>query len=188
MQIIAAAMVVLGVGVAGLSSGRRALALSLVPRYLGIALLLVASARVAAGTSVAIVGLVTAAFLWPRTASSWHPSLIADRRWFDLSLVALTLVGAIELAMNHPFLGEPAGDIAIDVLAIGGLVSALTGRELRLFSGLDALILGGFALLVLADPALPRGSILLYAIAQITIGAALDRLWSPVVDATEEPA
>lgn len=158
-------------------------------RYAGVALLLGAAQRLAAGGVVAVVGLAALAITWPSARPRVEGATNSERRPFDLAVTALAVVGAFELALNHPLVGVLAVDVTVDVLIVQGLIAALSGGEARPLNGLNAVLIGGLALIVLIEPGLPRATLLLFAALQITLALATNVLWPsgrPVLSGAEE--
>lgn len=188
---LAALLVVVG-SVFDALTDNRGLALGPTLRYAGVALLLGAAHRLAAGGVVAVVGVAALAILWPQTLSSGnHGPANAERRPFDLAVTALAIVGALELALNHPLVGVFAVDVTVDVLIVHGLIAALSGGEARAMNGLNGVLIGGLTLIVLIDPGLPRATLVLFAALQITLALATNVLWltaRPVASGNAESA
>jgi hypothetical protein len=94
-------------------------------------------------------------------------------RVFDLTVVALAVVGAVELAITHPLFGDVATDVMVDVLLLVGLLSCLLGRTVRVTSGLLLLGSAGNLALGAAESGREPGEIVALAAAQLALAVAL---------------
>ncbi|MBX6772636.1 MAG: hypothetical protein IRY83_12975 [Chloroflexi bacterium] len=194
---IAVGLVILAAAAAGLVERWPAAALVLALHYLGASLLLAATVGPAPCLSAAIVGAAVSviaadvpvealarlvnrgARAAPRLA---RPGLASIRsRAVDLSVSAVAIAGAVELALAHPLLGSRAVDAAVGVLALGGLASCLwsvRGRGIapRATVGLLSLALAGQVALSEAGRAPSPAETLLLAAFQLLLSLAAAHL------------
>lgn len=173
ISIVAIALVILAAVLPGLFDGWDAVPGALALLYLGIALLLLpgngaASALVALATGGGIVGIF--AVPAPRFGREFRP------RWFDLSGMAIALVGAVGLAVARPVFGMVGADIIVYVLIFSGLLYCLLGRSPRVTVGTLFLVASGNVLLTHAGPAPTQAVTLLLALGQLCVALALARL------------
>jgi hypothetical protein len=185
LHAVALALVVLGASLAIAFPDWRTLPVALAAHYLGIALLLATAASLVAGLVTLAVGLGVVAVTWGRgtenreqgdSEASFHPLSPVPRppRAFDVAVLSLVVIGAIGLAASRPLLG--AGDDAVDVAVLTGLLACLLGGSVRVAAGLLFVGSAGNALLQLSDPGVAAGITLLVATAQLGLALALAHL------------
>lgn len=104
-----------------------------------------------------------------RAARSSSEGGEARRQWFDLSVIALAVVGAIELALSRPLLGNLGSDAIFNILTLTGLLYCVIRRPIRVAGGLLLLSSTGSVLLRAADAAMTSGETLLFAVAQLAL-------------------
>jgi hypothetical protein len=177
---IALGLLVLAALVAGLTSTWRGARVALLVQYLGAAFFLLAARGGVAALLTLIVGGASVLILTPgvwalgpelRQARQRLPDVAID--WFDLSVIALGLVGAAALAVTHPLpdVGEAA--VAVDVLVLVGLLCCVLGPFARVAVGLLFLVSAGSLLFQTADLALVSGDLLLLSLAPLALAVAL---------------
>ncbi len=186
---MATALVIAGVVLAGLLDGWSGLPLPLGLSYLGITLLLLGTvgAIPAAVCTVTAVGVVLV--LLPGSPGSLlraarerdRPLLARARtwgagcfvpRWFELSIAAVVIVGALDFALARPMIGG-GSDLPVDVLLFAGLLYCLIARPGRTAAGLIFLVSAACAFVQLAGQPASRVETLLASTVQISLAVAL---------------
>jgi hypothetical protein len=94
-------------------------------------------------------------------------------RPFDVSVVALAVVGAIALAATSPLFGSMGVDSAVNTLLISGLLSCLLSGETRVAGGLLFIASAATLALRAADPAPRAIESVLLAVFQMSVALAL---------------
>lgn len=144
-------LIVAGAVLVGSLDGWKGVPLALALSYLGLGLLLLATL----GVIPALVEIVVATGVVGVLATSStvaSPTIALDPRiwlpaafrpsWFELSVTALAVVGALALASARAILGTGV-DQAVDVLVFTGLLNCLVGRSPRIACGLLFLVSAG---------------------------------------------
>lgn len=192
ITITATALVIAGVVLAGLLDQWSGVPLPLGLSYLGIAVLLLSTvgvvpAAVAVVTAVGVVLVLLPGSPRPllravrdrerpllARARSWVSAAFVFR-WFDLSVAAVVIVGALDVAAARPILGG-GSDLPIDVLLFGGLLYSLIVRPGRMACGLVFLVSAACALIQLTGQPSSRVETLLASAVQISLAVALAHL------------
>ncbi|MGH2460630.1 MAG: hypothetical protein ACRDIY_17390 [Chloroflexota bacterium] len=185
MILVAAALVVIGVVLVGSLDGWQGASLALGSQYLGVALVLLAvNAIIPAVLEVVVAAgvlgvLGTAATASPPTTFDPRAWLLGSFRpgWFDLSVTAVAVVGALAVANERPVFGSGI-DPVVDVLLFTGLLNCLAGRSPRIAGGLLLLASAGSVGLQAISQLSTRTDWFLLALLQIVLALALVRLRS----------
>jgi len=190
---IAVALVIVAVALAGATESWSSAAWALAFQYLGVALLTLATTGASSAALVVVVGcgvegILFAPPLRSRRAlaasvdwrsrlrwTAWRPRTFR-LRWFDASVAAVAIVGAIDLAAAHPVFGSGPVDDVVDVLIFTGLLFCLVGRSARTACGLLFLASAGGVALQANGETLTRLEAFLLAVVALSLAIALARL------------
>ncbi len=179
MLYVAGALIVVGVVLMGSLDGWRGVLIALGSSYLGLTLVLLSTVGLLPSlVSIAVaVGVVGVLLTFPSEASpTFHLSplrwsIVELRpRWFELSVTAVAMVGALALAMTRPIFGSSV-DPAVDVLLFTGLLNCLVGRSPRIAGGL--LLLAAAGSLAVQEIGQPTGRLDLFMLAVVQVALAL---------------
>jgi len=181
------ALIALGAVVASVADELLFVVCALFLQFLGLALVTLIAVTPSAGVVTLLVGGSTLAILVGGAALRFGPNGRPAPRAFDLSVVALAIVGAIGLAVTHPLLPNVPVDVAIGVLVLTGLLFCLQGGAARVVCGLIFLTSGAGLLLQAAEPGLSESTRVLLAASQLALVIALSVAWTTAGDRDVRP-
>lgn len=113
---------------------------------------------------------------WSRAgAASWLTTGFRFR-WFDSSVTAVALVGALGIASARPLLGSVGLDASADVLVCAGVLFCLLGRLPRIACGLLFLLAAGGVWLAASTLSVAGLELCVLASLQLALAVAVARL------------
>lgn len=186
MILVADALVVTGVVLVGLLDGWKGAPVALGSQYLGLALVLltplgIIPSLVEIVIAAGVIGVLVTSSTAPSPSIALSPRIWLSgafrARWFDLSVTAVAIVGALAVANERPVFGSDVDPI-VDVLLFTGLLNCLVGRSPRIAGGLLLLASAGAVALQAVDQLSTRTDWFLLAVLQILLALALVRLRS----------
>ena len=177
-EVAGVALIALGAALASVADELLFVVCALFLHFLGMVLVVLIAVGPSAGVMALLVGASSLAILIGGEALRFGPSGRPSPRAFDLSVVALAIVGASGLAVTHPPLPNLPADVAIGILVLTGLLFCLLGGAARMVCGLIFLSSGAGLLLQAAEPGLSGDARVLLAGSQLALVIALSVEWT----------